>query len=216
MAPPARKQALVATAFGGLSHRVLSGSYPRIAVSERQALERVLPPADKVPSVQHSAFRVDGNCPQPELITDAEDLFDLRRILEEGAIRELAEHATQSTLQELDRLKEEGNAGDLAFRQSDARFHLNIAELSGNRRLAEETARLIDLCDRLSVSGCSITPRAVFAGILEADHCAIIDAIIVRDAAKAVRLSATHLARTRTFLVSGSDRSADEPLPTGI
>jgi DNA-binding GntR family transcriptional regulator len=138
-------------------------------------------------------------------LADADDLFDLRAILEGGAIRQVVARATARGLAALDAFRGVGEGGFAGFSRDDAHFHLTIAELSGNRRLAVEAARLIDLCDRLPGAGRGDARGAGWADPLRADHVALIDALQARDAARALRLSARHLARTRAALVGGAE-----------
>jgi hypothetical protein len=201
MGPSARNQAQDASLSGGITHRVLSGGDPRVpAISAhpsgfdcngqrhgRAGLTRVHVPGRRTPC-----------------LAEEEDLFELRAILEAGAIRLTVARATTQALSALDAFRGAGEGVLSDFSRDDAHFHLTIAELSGNRRLATEAARLIDMCDRVSVAVSAAVYGAGWANALRADHAALIGALQARDAARAIRLSARHLARTRAALAAGS------------
>lgn len=204
MGPSAQNQAQDAPSALGLTHRILSGGDPRVPATSR-ASDMPMATAEGLGPCQI----VPGRHPlQP---ADAEELFDLRGILEGGAIRQAVARATQQQLAALDAFRSETATDFPDFLRDDAHFHLMIAELSGNRRLAVEAARLIDLSDRISVARHGGAVNAACAHRLLTDHGAIIDALQARDAARAVRLAAQHLARTRSAIFGGSDTPENDP-----
>lgn len=204
MGPLAQNQAQDAPSAPGLTHRILSGGDPRVAATSRGA---DLPTA--ATEGLGPCLVVPGRQPLPS--ADADDLFDLREILESGAIHQVIARATAQELAALDAFRV-GGAGDFAtFLRDDAHFHLTIAELSGNRRLAVEAARLIDLCDRASLAGQGATVNTACAERLLAEHGALIDALQARDAARAARVSALHMARTKSAIATGANMASIDP-----
>jgi len=208
MGPSAQNQAQDAPSAPGLTHRILSGDDPRVPVPPATTCAAGWPVATPEGRGEPCLI-VPGR--QPLLSADADDLFDLREILEGGAIRQVIARATAQELAALDVFRA-GDAGNFPdFLRDDAHFHLTLAELSGNRRLAVEAARLIDLCDRASLAGQGAAINAACAEQLLAEHGALIDALQARDVAKALRVSALHLGRTRSAIIDGTAAPKDDP-----
>lgn len=204
MEPSAQHQAQDAPSEPGLTHRILSGGDPRVPAT---SFASDLPMA----TAEGLDLRLAVPGRQPPPSANADDLFDLRQILENGAIHQLIARATAQELAALDAFRVGGAADFHDFLRDDAHFHLTIAELSGNRRLAVEAARLIDLCDRASLAGQGATINAACAEQLLAEHGAIIDALQARDAAWAVRLSMLHIARTKSAIFTGATMASIDP-----
>ena len=161
MVPLARTQALDAVAVSGMSHRFLSGSDPGVPVAPGQCKAAFFQSMGTAQGADRSALRAHNHCLHQAPISDAEDLFDVRRTLEESAIRQMVERATHNDWPADDAFRTANKSGFRAFAQDDARYHLTIARLSGNRRLAQETAHPIDICDRLALPGRSATPKVM-------------------------------------------------------
>ena len=145
-----------------------------------------------------------GHRVAPISISDAEDMLDLREILEAGALRHIAARASDEALRELDGFRT-ANTDDLAeFAEYNRIFHLSLCELSGNSRLAQTMAGLMENYDRLCVV--SLTSlRDAIGGMDDAvvDHNLIIDALQARNAPAAVRVSARHIKKSRTQIMRG-------------
>jgi DNA-binding GntR family transcriptional regulator len=78
--------------------------------------------------------------------------------------------------------------------------------LSGNRRLAEETWRVMEIYARLCVVSLNAqSAETGFAGPL-ADHNAIIDALQARNATAAARVTARHVGKSRAAIMRGLGR----------
>lgn len=146
-----------------------------------------------------------GHRVAPISIADAEDILNLREILEAGAIRAIVAHASDETLAGLDRLREADTQDVEAFAAYNRQFHLTICETAANRRLASTAAQLMENYDRLcivSLSSSSDTTHENMSGAL-ADHNAIIDALQARNATAAVRASARHIRTSRRRVMRG-------------
>lgn len=93
-------------------------------------------------------------------ISDVQEIFNLRLLLEPAAAAMAAEHATAEQLQELRTLAEEhdatGSDDYRAFVTQTRTFHVRLAEASGNRRLAAILTHLLEEMQRLYLSGLDI------------------------------------------------------------
>jgi DNA-binding GntR family transcriptional regulator len=147
-----------------------------------------------------------GHRVKPVSVSDAEDILDLRVILESGVVRRIAERASDRDLAALDRFRTADMTSIPAFAEYNRTFHHSLSVLSGNRRLAEETRRVMEFYDRLCVVSLSTLRREDgFVGPLS-DHNAIIDALQARNAASAARLVARHVSKSRGSIMRGLGR----------
>ncbi|HXH98259.1 MAG TPA: FadR/GntR family transcriptional regulator [Gaiellaceae bacterium] len=134
------------------------------------------------------------------------DLFELRRILECEAAALAAERRTDEHLQEMDAAIEEmaGGLGDVhgdRFIDADLRFHLALASATGNRVVLHSMHAVRDVLRRALMTVYTI-PRSPESAVVE--HRAIREAVAARDAERARREMATHIARVETDVDRGS------------
>ncbi|WP_079138414.1 FadR/GntR family transcriptional regulator [Actinacidiphila rubida] len=130
---------------------------------------------------------------------DLEDALTYRLVLETGA----AEAAARRTLSDSQRSGLRRHLADLEsvpadrYRQSDTRFHLAVAELTGSpslvASLAEARLRLNDLLDAIPILERNIDHSAV-------QHRAMAEAILAGDAEAARRATEEHLEATAALL----------------
>lgn len=132
---------------------------------------------------------------------DVRHAFGARQVIEIAAVSTVAARATAADLQGLKRLVAEENA---AYARGDRRkglalslgFHHRLADLSGNPILARYLRELV-LKSSLAI--------ALYEkdGVVHerADHDALVDALLRRDAKRASRLMATHLEELERRLV---------------
>jgi DNA-binding GntR family transcriptional regulator len=147
-----------------------------------------------------------GHRVKPVSVADAEDILDLRIILESGVVRRITEKADDAELAGLDRFRTADLTSIPAFTAYNREFHHNLSVLSGNRRLAEETRRVMEIYDRLCVVSINtLRGEDGFAGPL-ADHNAIIDALQARNATAAARVVARHVGKSRGSIMRGLGR----------
>jgi DNA-binding GntR family transcriptional regulator len=147
-----------------------------------------------------------GHRVKPISVADAEDILDLRAILESGAVRRIAERATDAALADLERFRTADMTSIPAFTAYNRGFHQHLSRLSGNRRLAEETQRVMEMYDRLCmVSLSSMRGEDGFADPLS-DHNAIIDALQARDGTRAARVLTKHVTKSRGAIMRGLGR----------
>ena len=138
----------------------------------------------------------------PIAVGDAEDILDLRAVLESAALRKVAAEASDADLAGLDRFRETDTDDVAAFSVYNREFHSTIARMSGNRRLAETTENLMDNYDRLCLV--SLGPEREGENrpaVALADHVEIIAALQQRNAAAAVRGSVRHIRRSRSQIM---------------
>ena len=143
-----------------------------------------------------------GHRVRPVSVGDAEDILELRVILETSAIRKIARTASAAELTSLDRFRAPDTSSIESFAIYNRDFHSTLGQMSGNRRLAEEMRRLMEMYDRL----CMVSLANKRGGSFEeplADHVAIIDALQRRDATAAARRLEKHVGRSRASLMRG-------------
>jgi GntR family transcriptional regulator, rspAB operon transcriptional repressor len=137
-------------------------------------------------------------------VGDARDILDMRETLELAAAKRMVREATVATLDGLDAWREADVSDIRAFASYNRAFHVALAELSGNKRLAEEMRRLLDAYERLCLV--SLERLRADKGDMStalADHCALIDALQARDARAAARISQQHVRRSRGQIMKG-------------
>jgi GntR family transcriptional regulator, rspAB operon transcriptional repressor len=139
-------------------------------------------------------------------LAEAEDLFDLRTLLEEGAITRAIREASDADLAALDRFRHfEAGASDVEFVLYNREFHGAVLALSGNAKMAHLGRNLLEQFDRLVTLSVAMIgqnrPRLV------REHCEIIDALQAREAPKARRLIRQHVMRARKRVLDGLTRS---------
>jgi DNA-binding GntR family transcriptional regulator len=152
-----------------------------------------------------------GHRVRPISMQDAEDLIEVRSILESAAVAKVAKVASDTELRGLDALRRPEADGVDAFAEYNRRFHVSLADLSRNRRLAEEIKRMMEFYDRLALVSLASLSRTVGLEVPLADHCAIIDALQARNGRLAARLVRQHVARSRTAIMKGLGRQPIVP-----
>jgi len=142
------------------------------------------------------------------------EIYDLRKLLECAAVERAAEHASDEDLAKLrtefKALTAARKADDWITRAIafDVAFHLQIAELSGNRQLGAEIAKY----KRLVQVFCRITGTAENLWDACQEHGRILDALRVHDPVAARRAMKTHIeARQHVVLRESQNRQASRP-----
>lgn len=117
-------------------------------------------------------------------LSDVQEIFHLRLLLEPAAAALAAERATAEQLQALRALAEDpppsGSADDFsAFVQQDRQFHVLLAQASGNSRLGATLGRLLEEIQRLYFAGLDLADsveeqrgehRDLVAALLKGNH----------------------------------------------
>lgn len=153
---------------------------------------------------------------------EAREIFDARVVIESSLITALSEKATGDDVARLEAFVEDERQAYAAGRMQDARylsrgFHLLIADLAGNRVLANFLRELINKQPLLSWSGKN--SHSCFCG--NQAHSAIVAAIAAGDAPKAGELNAEHLRELERRLIAdrgkapGADQSMTEEARAG-
>ena len=140
-------------------------------------------------------------------IADSRDILDMRETLEASAAKKMAREATDADLAALDVYREADVGCARRFAAYNRRFHLGLAVVSGNRRLADTMQRLLDAYERLCLV--SLGRMQDEDGDLSQalrDHCELIDALQARDGRAAARISARHIRRSRAQIMRGLER----------
>ncbi len=145
-----------------------------------------------------------GHRVAPISLADAQDILELRGTLEAAAVRKIAKHATAEQLDQLESYREADLTGMRAFARYNRKFHIELAQLSGNDRLAEEMRRLLDAYERICIASLERlrSERGDMSKAL-ADHCELIDALQARDGALAARISRRHLKQSTGLVRKG-------------
>lgn len=144
-----------------------------------------------------------GHRVKPISVADADDILALRAILETGVVRLIVEKATDQQLAGLDAFRTADLTSTVAFAAYNRRFHHALASMTGNRRLAEETQRLMDIYERLCVVSLSTLRREDALAAPLADHNAIISALQARNATAASRMVTRHVGKSRGSIMRG-------------
>lgn len=146
-------------------------------------------------------------------LTDARDLYEMRVILEREAIARLIDSGTDKDLASLDQHRT-GSIDSLdEWIGYNRAFHVHLAVICGNQRLARAGREVVEQFDRLtkvSVSS-SVRPNLLPAVVLEArmeEHRTIIDAIQARDKRKAIGLSREHIEASRRRLMAALESAS--------
>jgi GntR family transcriptional regulator, rspAB operon transcriptional repressor len=144
----------------------------------------------------------------PVSLADAEELFQFRSTLEEAVVRIASPVCSAKDLSKLDRFRELKSSSDfVAYNRS---FHLALANLCPNRRIAASSQDLVEQFDRLVIiSVAKFDDRNVEA--LVEEHCKIIDAMQARDGRRAARILSEHIARAQKRVLKSLSLAAIVP-----
>jgi DNA-binding GntR family transcriptional regulator len=151
----------------------------------------------------------------PVTIRDIHEVFDLRMLLEPEAARRVARRGLDpARLHRLDAVVASGHRpGDaesaLAFLAANRAFHVAIAEMAGNARLARQIGRLLDESTRMLVLGLSMRDRS---GEMAHEHRALIEAMAEGAAEAAGAIMRAQIAASRDMVLA-SLTGPDSSLP---
>jgi DNA-binding GntR family transcriptional regulator len=145
------------------------------------------------------AFPRFGYVVSPISISDVNQIFELRSILEAAAAKIAATVASQEDLEQL--LNNSDFTYILGDRQSivdyvnkNAKFHLSIAIATGNRRLVEAISKIYDELDRLFFLASNYREMTQE---IQHEHNAIATAICNRDPLKAEQITIDEIAHSK-------------------
>jgi DNA-binding GntR family transcriptional regulator len=145
----------------------------------------------------------------PITLKDAQDLFELRLLLEPVAARRAAGRVDQAQLKRLDELcRAQYRLGDResaeAFLRANTEFHVTVARASGNTLLAEVIATLLDREERLNHISHVLADRNEDA---YHEHHELIEALVAGDGDRAERAMADGIRSARSFVMDALLRS---------
>jgi DNA-binding GntR family transcriptional regulator len=146
----------------------------------------------------------------PVSIADARDLFEFRALLEQACVTNAAENAPDSDLKALDRFRAPEISDEPAgFISYNREFHLGIARLCDNRRIAHTAIELIEQFDRIVIVSLQKLARDEddVAELLH-EHGQIIDALQRRAKRQAARAISEHIERARRRVLSALSQAA--------
>lgn len=148
-----------------------------------------------------------GHRVTPISISDASDILEMRETLESAAVKRMIAKCKDAQLGALDRWRDADTSSLEAFAEYNREFHIALADLCGNARLAEDVRRLMHSYDRLCVVSLSqMRDEMGDFGKPLSDHVELIDAIQARDARKAARIVNRHLGASRRKIMKGLSR----------
>ena len=137
-------------------------------------------------------------------IRDIHEVFDLRLMLEPEAARRAAGRVDAVMLRHLDAVCAEGyDCGDaesaMRFLDANKAFHVAIAELAGNARLARQLARLLDESTRMLVLGLRPRDRT---GEMAHEHHVLVEALALGRADEAARIMHEQVSASRQMVLT--------------
>lgn len=141
-----------------------------------------------------------GARPSPELLREWRDVCDARLATEVGVALLAAERVTPEHLAALDELVVEMDdcPDDFdAYRRSDVRFHIALAEATGSPRLV---VAMTDAQSAMSDLIHHIAHPAEVLGHANAQHALLVSALRARDAGRAMELVREHVQGTEHVL----------------
>ena len=123
----------------------------------------------------------------PITVKDVEDIYDLRLILEQSAIRLAIQRASA---EQVEQMRQSANftytfqdrASYLGFLEHNINFHVSIAQASGNRKLAQLLADLLNQMTRIFNLGLELRDSGQE---MRGEHIALAEAIAARDIPRA-------------------------------
>jgi DNA-binding GntR family transcriptional regulator len=132
-------------------------------------------------------------------ISDYEDVYAIRSVLEVYAVRQLSERASQL---DIDALENDWRAGypaettplDGSFVVADERFHLGLAKATGNAYLVESLERVHDRLRTIRSVDFTVRERLIVSA---QQHIAITEAIRAGDSDQAAALMEAHIAQSK-------------------
>lgn len=149
----------------------------------------------------------------PVTVVDLKEMFELREILEAAAVR-LA--ATRASAEQLDHLADMANftyvyhdrASYSLFLNQNAQYHAAVAEVAGNRRLADAIGRVLGELTRVFHMGLDVRDSAEE---MKAEHLELSDALCARSPDRAEEIVRQQITRSQQRIIDGLMRSG----PTG-
>ncbi len=150
-------------------------------------------------------------------LAEADEVYDVREVLDELIGQRLARQATPAQLKSLRQILEAMDSAVAAadikrYHQLNLDFHDALVEFAGNRRLAETYRRLTKELLLFRLQG--LTEGGGFE-VSNDEHKAIVRAIASRDPQRAGRVLRAHAADSRARMHRAAEKRAGRPARTG-
>lgn len=126
-------------------------------------------------------------------VREFEDIYRVRASIERGTAMQAAEAASDEAIEALRGAWEQGD--ERGYDQADVRFHVGVAQLSGN---TFALSTLSQINDRIGVIRMVDFGHEERIAITRGEHEAILDAIAARDAERAGALMEAHIRSAMT------------------
>ncbi len=135
----------------------------------------------------------------PVTVEDIENIYELRLLLEKPAIRLAAQRASDAQLAQIQRdaqftYRYKDTQSYLEFLQANIAFHTQLAMTSGNRRLGENIARLLEDMTRIFHLGLDLRDSAEE---MKNEHTALAGALAARNADLAEQIMEDQIRRSQ-------------------
>lgn len=145
----------------------------------------------------------------PVTLEDVHDIFEFRLLLEPAAARRAVGRVDGQRLRRLDALCRAGytpgnRASAAAFLQANKEFHVTMARASGNERLAEALAHLLDEMERIFHIGLAARNRTKE---MQHEHKELVDALVAGDGDAAERICITQIEAARRMVTNALSSS---------
>jgi DNA-binding GntR family transcriptional regulator len=163
----------------------------------RGALARLMQDGLVVP-LPRQGYRI-----APVTIRDADELFDMRLLLEPAAARSAAGRIDVVSLRKLDAVCRAGyrpgnRASERQFLRANSEFHVAIARATGNRRLASAIASVLDEIERIQHVGMTMQDRSME---IRDEHQALLDVLEQGDGDGAAAMMIEQIRAARQMVV---------------
>jgi len=177
---------------GQLAERYGIGTTPVREALQRLAQEGFVRPVPRF-----------GYIVTPVTLSDLQEIYELRNVLESAAAGLAAARATPAQLERIRQMADFRYVhGDVpsysAFLEQNAAFHRAVAALAGNQRLVEQISRLLDELTRVFHLGLDLRDSAEE---MRGEHLALAQALTARDGRRAAELMRSQIGRSQQRVV---------------
>jgi DNA-binding GntR family transcriptional regulator len=154
----------------------------------------------------------------PVTLSDLQEIYELRAILEAAAVCLAAVQATDGQLEQIRQQADftyvyRDVPSYTAFLEHNAHFHRSVASLAGNQRLVDHISRLLDELMRVFHLGLDLRDSAEE---MRSEHVALAEALIARDARRAEELMRRQIGRSQQRVVEALLRGVGDGARLGL
>lgn len=188
----------------GLAEKYNTGTTP-----VREALQRLVHEGfvEAVPRI--------GYMVTPVTISDLQEIYELRSVLECAAVRLAAERGSEESLREIERSAhfeyQHGNRESYVdFLNHNANFHRNVASASGNQRLAQSVSKVLSELNRVFHMGLDLRDSREE---MRAEHTALAEALLAHDPDLAEEIARKQIQRSQQRVIEALLTSSGISLP---